>query len=76
MKKVILILVAAMVSTGMFAQTQDIKKAEPKKEPAKIETVKPAATKATDTPVKKNATKKKKSNKLQPKPQTTPAPSK
>jgi hypothetical protein len=76
MKKVIVILVAAIFSTVMFAQTPDTKKVEPKKEPAKTETVKPANTKATAAPVKKDATKKKKSTKPAPKPQTAPAPSK
>lgn len=70
MKKVILILVAAMFSTVMFAQTQDTKKAEPKKEPAKTETVKPADKKTTATPVKNKATGKKKGKK--PQPQTAP----
>jgi hypothetical protein len=69
MKKVILIVVVAMFSTVMFAQTQDIKKTEPKKEPAKTETLKPTekkATTATMKPVKKE-TGKKKTPKVQPK---------
>ena len=74
MKKVILILIAAMFSTVMFAQTQDTKKTEPKKEPVKTETVKPADKKATATPVKpvKKQTPKKKIVKKTP-PQAAPA---
>jgi len=73
MKKVILILVAVMFSTVMFAQTQDTKKAEPKKEPAKTEIVKPVDkrnTAAPVKPVKKQATKKKIVKKVPP--QATP----
>jgi uncharacterized protein YdeI (BOF family) len=74
MKKVILILVAAMFSTVMFAQTQDTKKGEQKKEPAKTETVKPADKKGAATtvkPVKKHNTVKKQAKKVPP--QAAPA---
>jgi hypothetical protein len=76
MKKVTLILAAAMLSTVMFAQTPDTKKTEQKKEPAKTETVKPADTKATTAPASKTTTTPAKKKSSKPKTETAPAPKK
>ena len=58
MKKAMLIILAGMFSLSMFAQTQEkAKPVEQKKEPAKTEVAKPAASKEEAKPATKNASK-------------------